>query len=360
MVFIKAETSSSSDLFHGVKITAIQQQHMSTQSHFSHLYIEEQAFAYPDTDAVRKKFPQAEIISIRDYRELFNRHQQDFRRQKRSMKLILAVKDSPHIYVGSGYAPDFGHPHFYYNALMMNCVYDCDYCYLQGMFTSANIVQFVNPEPFFAAADAVIKEKGSLYLCISYDTDLLAFENVVPNCHRWLEWAAHRPQATIELRTKSANFSALADLKPSANVILAWTLSPVSIASHYEKKTPPLEARLAAINSAIAKGWKVRLCFDPILRVPGWRQLYADLITTVFATLPDNQLHDISIGVFRMNREYLKIIQSRRDDSDILFYPMAAAARSITYAAHQISEMTRHVAELISEKSPQTKISIFA
>jgi spore photoproduct lyase len=332
---------------------------MNNQPHFSHLYIENQAFDFPDTDIVRKKFPQSEIVSIRDYRELFNRHQQHFRRQKRSMKLLLAVKDSPFIYSGSGFAPDFGHPHFYYNALMLNCVYDCDYCYLQGMFASANIVLFVNHESFFSAADSVLEDKGSLYLCISYDTDLLAFENIIPNCKRWLEWAAHRPRATIELRTKSANFSALEDIEATGNVILAWTLSPASIVRTYEKKTPPLEARLAAITNAIEAGWNVRLCFDPMLRVSRWRESYSELISTVFTTLPGDSLYDISIGVFRMNQDYLDNIQSLRDDSDILFSPFAKQDRSISYPANDARKMTDYLSTLISRYSPHTKVSIF-
>ena len=36
---------------------------------------------------------------------------------------------------------------------MFNCIYDCDYCYLQGMYPSANIVVFVNHEDFFDAVD---------------------------------------------------------------------------------------------------------------------------------------------------------------------------------------------------------------
>ena len=32
----------------------------------------------------------------------------------------------------------------YYFSHMLNCIYDCKYCFLQGMFNSANFVIFTN------------------------------------------------------------------------------------------------------------------------------------------------------------------------------------------------------------------------
>ena len=58
---------------------------------------------------------------------------------------------------------------------MMNCVFDCEYCYLKGMYPSGNVVLFVNLDDIF---DEVYKllQKHPVYLCVSYDTDLLAVE----------------------------------------------------------------------------------------------------------------------------------------------------------------------------------------
>ena len=54
----------------------------------------------------------------------------------------------------------------------MNCIFDCEYCYLKGMYPSANIVVFVNLEDIFAEVAQKL-ENHSLYLCVSHDTDLL-------------------------------------------------------------------------------------------------------------------------------------------------------------------------------------------
>ncbi len=327
---------------------------------FSHLYIEQGAEDYPDAKRIIKKFQQAKIIKVSDYKHVFNRRGQSFQVQKQSVKLILAIKKDKFIYDGSRFAPSFGHPHFYYNALILNCIYNCDYCYLQGMYSSGNIVMFVNAAPYFQAAEDVIKAKGSVYLCLSYDTDLLAFENLIPNCRRWIEWAASRPTALLEIRTKSTNFSAIADLKVNPNVILAWTVSPEQIVKKYETKTPSLAARLTAINEALKAGWSVRICIDPILNVKHWKELYSQLIKEITDQLDIDRVNDFSLGVFRMNHEHLDAIKKMRQDSDILYFPFEHHDRSVSYSHDLQSRMTHFVKELITDYSPESTVNIFA
>ena len=130
---------------------------------------------------------------------------------------------------------------------MFNCVYNCDYCYLQGMFPSANIVAFVNVEDYFAATRQAILNRSNpsqpFYLCISYDTDLLAFESIAPYCRAWIEFAYEQPDLLVEIRTKSAAYRAIRELSPTDRVILAWTLSPKPVAARYEHGAPPLRQR---------------------------------------------------------------------------------------------------------------------
>ena len=111
---------------------------------FSHIYIEEGALEFEVTRAVLARFEQASVIPISSYKDVFNRPQQEWQTQKQSQKLILAVKPDDLLYKASDIAPDFGHEHFYYNTPLLNCVYDCSYCFLQGLYPSANLVFFVN------------------------------------------------------------------------------------------------------------------------------------------------------------------------------------------------------------------------
>ena len=152
---------------------------------FSHIYIEEALLGGEEAEAILRKFPKAKCIPIRHYKDLFNRRKQNRALQEKSRKLILAKKEGQRIYPGAPVCQSFSESAFYYASLLMNCPFHCEYCYLQGMYPSANLVLFLNLEDYFSDCRRLIKEKGSLYLCISYDTDLLALEELYPFVERF-------------------------------------------------------------------------------------------------------------------------------------------------------------------------------
>ena len=176
----------------------------------SHIYIEEAASDHPVTERVLSRLSKSKVISIENYKEILNRNQQSFLVQKQSQKLILAKRNDEFLYPGSDIAPDFGHQHFYYNTIVLNCLYNCEYCYLQGMFPGGQVVAFVNNEDFMHAADKVLKEKGSLYLCLSYETDLLAMEDLLGFTREWIEFARIRPRDWFRVRKGRADWHRVA------------------------------------------------------------------------------------------------------------------------------------------------------
>ncbi len=325
-------------------------------SHFSHIYYEPLAIENETGRAILKKFPKAALIEISDHRDMFNRKRQDWRLQKESLKIILANKKSEFYYPGSDVTPNFNHKNFYYNTLLMNCIYDCHYCYLQGMYPSANIVIFTNLEDYFTQTDSLLEEKGEVYLSISYDTDLLAFENIVPYCKKWIEYASSRKNIIIELRTKSANFNAIKDSEIPENFILAWTLSPDNIIRKYETKTPGLKARLDSVAKAMHKGCKVRLCIDPILIVENWQSEYKSLLEEIKNSLDVDKIHDISLGTFRMNKDYFQKAKDRRYDSDLLHFPYKSEAYMTGYSQESKTKSLNELTSGLLEFMPKNKI----
>ncbi|UOG37990.1 DNA photolyase [Leptospira noguchii] len=306
---------------------------------FSHIYVEESAKDHPKTLEILSKFPKSYTIPIDSYKEVFNPSAQNFQAQKKSPKLILAKRKEQFLYSGSGVAPDFGYHFFYYNALVLNCLYNCSYCYLQGMYPSANIVVFVNNEDFILKTKEQLTLSKPLYLCISYDTDLLAIENTLGYCKEWILFASSYPDLIIEIRTKSANFKSIADLKPVPNVILAWTLSPDSVIKEHEPLTPRLSSRLKNIKEALNSGWQVRLCIDPILNVPNWKSVYPEFIRKIFEEIPGEKLREISLGVFRMNTDYFKNSKKRRPDSYLFYLSMTTDSGMKSYPEELEKEM---------------------
>ncbi len=287
---------------------------------FSHLYIEEKAAEYAVTKMVLSKFSHAQHIQIRHYKDVFCRGHQNFFLQKKSPSLILAKRDTPCLYEGAKPCQDFGFSHFYYISSVMNCVYDCEYCYLQGMYPSANLVVFVNLQEEFRQVEQQLK-RHPVYLCISFDTDLLALEPLLGYVRRWIAFTREHKDLTVEIRTKSANYRHIADIPPLDRVILAWSLSPQEIVQRYEHKTASLQARLDNVALAAQDGWKIRLCFDPIIYQKNWEAAYGQLIQQTFQVVPAQRILDVSVGTFRVAKDALKRMRKSRMDSALLQYP---------------------------------------
>ncbi len=275
-----------------------------------------------------QKFSNSKIIFIKHYKDVFNRPNQDFGVQSKSKNLILARRETPFLYEGSYYSDGFEYEHFFYTPSILGCLYDCEYCYLSGMYNSANSVFFVNTGDFF---DAVLPylNKPTL-IAISYDTDTLAIESLTSHTKEWIAFAQNHPNLHLEVRTKSANFKAIKSLQSSDQVVLAWTLSPQKIIDLYEHKTPSLEKRLSSIKEAIDAGWRVRVCIDPVIYNEEFNELYPPLIEKLFRTIDAEKLFQLTLGSFRMSSTHLKKIKKLRR-SDIAFYPYEVKDNIVSY-----------------------------
>lgn len=284
------------------------------------VYVEEEVRDHPNTKRILSYFKDATILPVRHYKDVFNQAGSDWRTQKTAQKLILAKRSDQYYYKGSDITPSFGYRHFYYNTLALNCVYDCAYCYLQGLFTSAHLMLFVNNDDFIEATRQLVHQvKEPVYMALSYDTDLLAIETWLPYCSEWIAFGRTESLLTVEIRTKSGNIHPLLKIIPHQGVILAWTLSPEAIIKQHEPLTPSLMVRIRALQHALNHGWRVRVCIDPVLAVPGWKEYYADMIRTLAEEIPLRQLDSFSIGVFRMNKQFLKNMQGNRSDTPLLY-----------------------------------------
>lgn len=288
---------------------------------FSHLYVEEQLFSAPWSDRLERitsRFPKATVVPIGSYQELTQRRTASWNAQKSSPKLVIAQKHGELVYPCSDVAPNFGHPNFYYAVPMQNCLYDCEYCYLQGMYTSPNLVYFINQQDMISETIRLQEKLGQIYLCIAYDNDILAMESLLGVTAEWVTGLRDYPRATVEVRTKSANFHALKELSPAANFILAWTISPADVAERFEAGTPGPESRLKAMTAAREAGWRVRLCLDPLLPVAGWLQSYGKMFEMLDRAGVWEHLEDASYGLFRLPKQILRQARRARPDSALL------------------------------------------
>lgn len=322
---------------------------------FSHIYVEKAIRGHGRVRNILKKFPAAEVIEIGHYKDVFNRSRQSYRFQHRSQKLILAARQGALLYRGAPVCQNFGNRFFYYTSCVMNCIFDCEYCYLKGMYPSANIVIFVNLEDFFAETEQLLKEH-SLYLCVSYDTDLPALEGMIGYVREWCAFAEKHEELKLEIRTKCAGRSLTQNAEPVPGVIYAFTLSPQAVIESCERHTPSLTERLSCAAQLIRKGCHVRLCFDPMIYMPGWRRHYAEMLEQVSQTIDLEKIVDVSVGTFRVSQEYLKNMRRQEPDSPVVWFPFQREDGYCHYPDELMEQMEGFLTERLEEKISGEKI----
>ena len=332
--------------------------HNLFNNRFSHIYVEKKILNNKNTLEILSKFKDVKIIEIENYKEVFSSNNQDFHLQKLGQKLILASNKANMIYEGAVVCESFENDNFYYTSSIINCVYDCEYCYLQGVYSSGNIVIFVDIEKVFEEVEELYNKLKTLYLCISYDTDLLAIENICGFSEKWYYFIENKKDLKIELRTKSGNIDKFLNLKPLDNFIVAFTLSPENLALKNEKYTASFKNRVKAIKELQEKGWKVRICIDPLIYSDNFEKNYSQMIEYLFNEIDKEKVIDVSIGVFRISKEYLKKMRNQNQNSEILYYPFECIDGVYTYSDKTKSYMINFIKEQFLKYIDEKKIYI--
>ncbi len=332
--------------------------HNLFNNRFSHIYVEKKILNNKNTLEILSKFKDVKIIEIENYKEVFSSNNQDFHLQKLGQKLILASNKANMIYEGAVVCESFENDNFYYTSSIINCVYDCEYCYLQGVYSSGNIVIFVDIEKVFEEVEELYNKLKTLYLCISYDTDLLAIENICGFSEKWYYFIEDKKDLKIELRTKSGNIDKFLNLKSLDNFIVAFTLSPENLALKNEKYTASFKNRVKAIKELQEKGWKVRICIDPLIYSDNFEENYGQMIEYLFNEIDKEKVIDVSIGVFRISKEYLKKMRNQNQNSEILYYPFECIDGVYTYSDKTKSYMINFIKEQFLKYIDEKKIYI--
>lgn len=311
------------------------------------IYVENSVASHPRTVGILQRFPQARIVKIDRYGDVFNAPHQNFRAQKNNPALILANKVGKRVLPTP---PDYhiGGQHNFYFSHMLNCIYDCRYCFLQGMYRSANYVVFVNFENFFEdISTCVNKNKGESWFFSGYDCDSLALEPMTGFIHCALNHFEKTPNAYLEIRTKSTQVRQLLKRKVIPNCVVAMSLSPAAITTAEEHKTPSLEKRLNALKELQLAGWHIGLRFDPLLQAGNFTTLYQELIEQTFSTLDAAAIHSVSLGPFRLPKPFFKRMVKIHPDSKILAANLTTQEALVSYPRETEQEMLQIVETLL-------------
>ncbi len=303
------------------------------------IYIEKQIANHPRTREILARFPDTTQIHCDRYGEIFNRKAQSFRLQKKQPALILAKKHKGFV-LPAPEAYGIGAKENYYFSHMMNCLYDCRYCFLQGMYRSAHYVLFVNYEDFANEIENKIqKTDEEIHFFSGYDCDSLALEPVTNFLEYFLPIFRKHHKTLLEIRTKSTQIRTLLNTEPFENCVLAWSFTPDEIAAALEHKTPSVERRIEAIAKLQEKGWRIGLRFDPLIYSSEYQSQYRKLFADTLQSCNPELLHSVTLGSFRLPKGYFKSLQKMYPDERLFASPLEESNGMFGYKAQIQSEM---------------------
>ena len=321
------------------------------------IYFEEDIRDHPTSQRVRLALPRADWFPISKYQELFNKNHQNFRLQKKRPELILAKKhDNFVLPVPTGFGMT-ANKNFYFSH-MLNCIYDCKYCFLQGLYSSANFVLFVNYEDFFKSILGLRKvdKCSSMSFFSGYDCDSLAFDTISGFADKALDFFGKNPDLELELRTKSIATRALLKREPISNCIVAFSLSPANIADALDRRAPSIRKRIKMIKKLAKHGWKIGLRFDPLIYCSGWENLYGELFENIFRGLDNNDVHSVSFGPLRFPKKVFHKIEKLRPTDKLFAFPLKEEKGQVSYGRNIESLMYKYLEVQLQKYTSGSKI----
>ena len=322
------------------------------------IYIESEIRSHPRTKSILSRFSKARIVECERYGEVFNPKKQNFRLQKKKPALILARKHGNFILdAPKGFG--IGGRKNYYFSHMLNCIYDCRYCFLQGMYRSANYVLFVNYEDFQNEINNIVEQnpdEKEITFFSGYDCDSLALESVTRFVREFLPFFQKHKKAVLELRTKSINVDELLNHEVIPNCVVAYSFTPENISQKLEHGVPPIARRIQTMKKLVEKGWQVGIRLDPLIYHEGYQKYYSELIRDIFHAIPVESIHSVSTGPMRFPGKMFHTIEQLYPDEPLFAGPLENRNGLTSYSERIETEMMNFCNTILENHLPKNKL----
>lgn len=286
---------------------------------FSRIFVENDIKDLPRTQNILASFPGIEVHHIDDLEEIFNKVKKPYLQKRQSLQLFLGrkkgklIKPTPDAY---GMTQN---PHYYF-IHAYNCIYECQYCYLQGYFHSPDIVLFLNYEEIFQEiVNTTLEHPGKeVWFHAGEYSDSLALSHLTQELPLLFETFRSLPQARCELRSKSVNTKELLKIAPTSNVICSFSLSSEENIKNLDLKTPPLKTRLLGLRKLRDHGHALGLHLDPVVYSNHFEQQYTELLKKITETVNPEDINYISMGVVRFTKDVYHQVKKNYPESPLL------------------------------------------
>lgn len=266
---------------------------------------------------VKEKHPKTPIKLIDDISEIWGRVKKPYLQKRTDLNLFIGekkgqlIKETPDAY-GMGNEKHFYFIHAY------NCIYECQYCYLQGYFNTPDIVLFTNHDQIIDEMEKTISLFPNAWFHAGEYSDSLSLTHLTNELPAYFNFFKKHPQAKLELRTKSSNISELLKLNPSKNIFISFTISSHSAGKVFDTRCPSVKSRLNAIEKLVKHGYMIGIHLDPLTFEDSFEEKYRELILSLSKILPNKSLGYISLGTVRFTKDVYKEVKTNYPDSKMI------------------------------------------
>ncbi len=198
--------------------------------------------------------------------------------------------------------------------LASNCPMDCSYCFLQDYLAgNRQLKAFTNVEDALSEVDDVLQARPERHFRIGTGElgDSLALDPLTGLSRLLVPFFARRPNATLELKTKTDCVDELLDLDPGGRVVVSWSVNAAGVIDREEAGTASLGERVAAARRVQDAGYRVGLHFDPLIEFDGWEAGYGAAVETIFSSVDPDAVAWVSLGSLRLSRALGQAIRAR-------------------------------------------------
>lgn len=322
------------------------------------IYLENKAKKYKITKDIIDKNKSARIIYIDNYKQILNKQRQNFQEQKKLQWIfIIWKKEFPFIYK----IPNFcvsKYEESYYFSLSLNCIYNCEYCFLQWVYSSAFPVFFVNVNDFIDEIKNIsLKNNKEKIFYLWYESDNLAIDENAIQLKKILDKISKIKNSHFELRTKSWNIKTLNILKPIKNLIISWSINPEQIIKSYEHWANSLKQRIKAIKYAQNLWFRTALRIEPVIYGLNYKKYYDDFFLYLKDNIDFDKIEDIHFGLLKIPKIYLDKIQKMHIKSDLIQRALFESSEwQMTYDKKKALEIENYIYEMCTKICDKNKV----
>lgn len=199
------------------------------------------------------------------------------------------------------------------------CTLDCTYCILQSYLNQPNLRLFGNTDDMLRELLEDLEANPDRLHRIGTGefTDSLLLDPFTGLSRVLVPLFAKRPNAVLELKTKTDFVRNLEGLDHNGHTITAWSLNAEYIRKHEEPFAASLAERFKAARFCSDLGYFLSFHFDPIIEHPDWQSGYARVLDRLFESVDPRRIVWISLGAFRFMPDLKGIIRARHPGSHI-------------------------------------------